>query len=91
MTNPWLTEADLADIAVVSRVLVDAVWEHKEHCAACRESGRYCGPIAEAIQAACDWAELRTLQSKATALRARELVERRELIRESLRGERSPA
>ena len=70
MTNPWLTEADLAEMDVVSRVLVNAAFEHKAKCAACREAGRYCGPIAEAIEAAVDWAELRTLKSKATALRS---------------------
>jgi hypothetical protein len=68
--NAWLTEADVAEMDVVSRVLVDAIFEHKAKCAACRETGRYCTPIAEAIQAAVDWAELRTLTSKAEALRA---------------------
>lgn len=70
MRNPWLTEADLAEMDVVSRVLVDAIFEHKTKCAACRAEGRYCGPIAEAIEAAVDWAELRTLKSKAMTLRA---------------------
>jgi hypothetical protein len=68
--NPWLTQADLAEIAVVSRVLINAVWEHNENCATCRKKGRYCTPIAGAIQAACDWAELRALKSKAMTLRA---------------------
>jgi hypothetical protein len=70
VTNRWLTAADLAEMDVVSRVLVNAVFEHKERCRACREDGRYCTPIAEAIQAAVDWAEIRTLTSKAEALRA---------------------
>jgi hypothetical protein len=68
--SPWLTEADLAEIEVASRVLVNAVFEHKEKCSTCREDGRYCTPISEAIQAAVDWAEIRTLTSKAEALRA---------------------
>lgn len=70
MTNPWLTDADLAEMDVVSRVLVNAVFEHKERCHTCREDGRYCTAISEAIQAAVDWAEIRTLTSKAEALRA---------------------
>jgi hypothetical protein len=70
VVNPWLTEADHAEIAVVSRVLVDAIWTHKEKCSTCREGDRYCTAIAGAIQAACDWAELRTMTSKAEALRA---------------------
>jgi hypothetical protein len=68
--NPWLTEADHAEIAVVSRVLVDAIWTHKEKCSTCREDGRYCTAIAGAIGAAVDWAELRAMKSKAVALRA---------------------
>jgi hypothetical protein len=68
--NPWLTEADLAEMEVVSRVLVNAVFEHKERCRVCRETSRYCTPISEAIQATVDWAEIRTLTSKAEALRA---------------------
>ena len=69
MTNPWLTQADLAEMDVVSRVLVDAVFTHREKCATCHETGRYCTPISEAIQAAVDWAELRTLKSQAATLR----------------------
>jgi hypothetical protein len=80
--NPWLTEADMAEIAVVSRVLVDAVATHKEKCATCRDEGRFCTPISEAIQEACDWAERRTLTSKAQALRAAEIVARRQRFRE---------
>jgi hypothetical protein len=74
--NPWLTDADLAEIDVVSEVLVNAIFEHKGRCSTCREAGRYCTPIAGAIQAAVDWAELRTMTSKARALRA--LQRRRE-------------
>jgi hypothetical protein len=70
MVNRWLTEADHAEIAVVSRVLVDAIWTHKEKCSTCREDGRYCTAIAGAIEEAVDWAELRTLASMAEALRA---------------------
>ncbi len=78
MRNPWLTEADLAEMDVVSRALVEAIFTHREKCATCRETdparagclGRYCTPISEAIQAAVYWAELRTMMSKAEALRA---------------------
>jgi hypothetical protein len=68
--NRWLTEADLAEIDVVSKVLVDAIFTHREKCSTCRSTGRYCTPIVGAIEAAVDWAELRTMTSKAEALRA---------------------
>jgi hypothetical protein len=83
--NPWLTEADLGEIAVVARVLTDALFEHREKCSTCRDEGRYCTPIAEAIDEAVAWAERRTLSSKALTLRARELVARRELLLQNRR------
>jgi hypothetical protein len=68
--NPWLTEADLAEVDVVSRVLVNGIFEHKERCRACRESRYGCSSLAAAIGHAVDWAELRALSSKAEALRS---------------------
>ena len=60
---------------------MDAIFEHKTKCATCRAEGRYCGPIVEAIGEAVAWAERRTATSKAQTLRAREIVQRRELLR----------
>jgi hypothetical protein len=68
--NPWLAAADLAEIDVVSKVLTNCIFEHKEKCSDCRETGRACTAVLGAIEAAVDWAELRTLTSKAEALRA---------------------
>jgi hypothetical protein len=70
VTNPWLTAADLAEIDVVAKALVNCIFEHKERCAACRETGHGCNAVVRAIEAAVDWAELRTMTSKATTLRA---------------------
>ena len=64
MRNPWLTDADLAEMDVVARVLTDAIYDHKEKCSVCREEGRYCRPIVGAIEDAIAWAERRTLSSK---------------------------
>jgi hypothetical protein len=70
MVNRWFSAADLAEIDLVSKLLSNAIFEHKERCQECREAGRYCTPIVEAIEAAVDWAEIRMLTSKAAALRA---------------------
>jgi hypothetical protein len=70
VVNRWLSEADLAEVDVVAKVLTNAIFEHKEKCSTCRSTGRYCTPIVGAIEAAVDWAEVRTLTSKAEALRA---------------------
>jgi hypothetical protein len=67
--NPWLTEANPAEIDVVAKVLTNAIYEHREKCAACREAGRGCTSIVAAIEAAIEWVELRTLKSKAATLR----------------------
>jgi hypothetical protein len=66
----WFTPADLAEVDVVARVLVDGIHEHRERCAACRGSRYGCSSVAAAVQAAVDWVELRALTSKAETLRA---------------------
>jgi hypothetical protein len=63
----YLTAADLAEIEVVSRVLVNALWEHRANCEQC--NGRLCEQIGKAIDATTEWAELRHLKSRADFLR----------------------
>jgi hypothetical protein len=72
--NRWFTEADLAEIDVAAHALAECTWAHKEHCAACRDLGRSCPPLAEAIEATIAWAEHRALRSKADALRRRHIL-----------------
>jgi hypothetical protein len=68
--NPWLTAADVAEIDCVARTLAYGIFEHREHCPACRESRYGCSAVSAAIQHAVDWAEIRAMTSKAEALRA---------------------
>jgi hypothetical protein len=84
--NPWLTRADLAELDVVSRVLVHGIHEHRERCGACRESRYGCSSVSAAVQAAVDWAELRALVSKAETLRAAEMPRRRGILNVSRRA-----
>lgn len=81
MVNPWFTVADLAEIDVVAKTLEAAIFEHREKCATCCATSRSCSTIVDAFEAALEWSELRMMTSKATALRARRLVEIREMAR----------
>ena len=68
--NPWLTDADLAEVAVVAHALVEMGFAHRERCSVCKEQGSaFCEPRMAAIDAAVVWVERRTLTSKAETLR----------------------
>jgi hypothetical protein len=87
--QPWWTEADDAELDLLTAELVRVVFIHREHCATCRgERGvLYCDGIGEAIAAVLDWRDGRVLRSKAAWLRAREdevAIARHELV--STRG-----
>jgi hypothetical protein len=71
---PYWSEADLAEIALVSRALVDCAVEHREHCTACRSSHRPCPTLSHAYDEACAWVERRGLTSKAEGLRIEHIV-----------------
>jgi hypothetical protein len=50
VTNPWFTEADLAEIDVVAHALEDAIHAHRGRCSSCRETKRFCPPLTEAVE-----------------------------------------
>jgi hypothetical protein len=69
VTPAWWTAADDAELDVIVWALVGAGLAHRE-CAACRRLGRYCPPMAEAVEAVLDWRRARNLLSRAEHLRA---------------------
>jgi hypothetical protein len=81
--NPWLTDADLAEIGVVAHALVEMAFAHQEHCRLCREQGdAHCKTRGAAIDAVCSWVEHRALLSKAEALRRRHVLAALEVLTE---------
>jgi hypothetical protein len=68
VTAPWLTDADRAEWAVLWRVLVDEVFDHRERgCAHCDDGN--CPAVRGAIEAAVDRAELLSAHSFAAGMR----------------------
>jgi hypothetical protein len=68
---PWLTAADRAEWELLWRVLVDEVFAHREAgCERC-DAGD-CPSARGAIEAAVEWAELRSAHSFAIAMRRRQ-------------------
>ena len=72
--NPWFTEADLAEIDVVTLALVECIFVHREKCPRCRELGHHCERIGDVIGMAVQFAQARMLSSKAEALRRRHVL-----------------
>lgn len=65
----WWTEADEAELDLLLWTLVDAYFEHKEHCEVCFLGKERCEQVVEAVREAADWTHFRQLRSKAEALR----------------------
>jgi hypothetical protein len=64
----WWSPADDAELAVLVRVLVDEVFDHRaKGCAHCGDGN--CPAVRGAIEAAVEWAELRSAHSFACAMR----------------------
>jgi hypothetical protein len=73
---PWWTEADNAELAVLTRELVDGIFEHRPQCASCAKGYPPCPHIRAAIAIVVDWRDRRELESRARWLRRqRELLE----------------
>lgn len=66
------TAADEAELQAVAWKLAEAGIEHRDRCAACARLGRYCPPMAVAVDAAIHWMQGRALLSKAQYLRRTE-------------------
>lgn len=67
----YWTEADAAELDLLTHELVKVAFVHRERCATCRERGS-CARIGEAIGAVLEWRADRVLRSKAAYLRARQ-------------------
>lgn len=72
--QPWWTEADVAELDLLTHELVRVAFIHRERCSTCRgERGvLHCAQVGEAIRLAIEWRDGRVLRSKAAWLRARE-------------------
>lgn len=71
MSRPaWLTEADLAELAVACQVFVRDLAEHRDRCAVCGPGGRWCEHATAAFDALLVWWQLRERLSWAAWLRA---------------------
>jgi hypothetical protein len=73
--GPW-TEADQAELDLLTYTLVRGVRDHAKRCSECKASGSriFCARVEIAIEALCDWTRTRQLMSKAMWL-ATEAVE----------------
>lgn len=69
---PWWTNADGAEVAALTRVLVDEVFQHHERgCRRC-DANESCPAVRAGIEIAVEWVELRAAISFARAMRARQ-------------------
>jgi hypothetical protein len=69
--QPWWTEADEAELDVLTHELVRVAFIHRERCSDCHTGVRNpCARVREAIEAVLEWREGRILRSKAAFLRA---------------------
>jgi hypothetical protein len=69
LAQPWWTEADQAELVVMSHELVETVWTHREACETCLAGYPPCPKVAAALEVVIDWRARRTLASKAAWLR----------------------
>jgi hypothetical protein len=93
--NVFWTDADEAELAVLTNAFVDGVWEHREKCSVCsvgwgRPGWDWCEHVAGALDEILDWQRARVLLNRARTLRLQqELVELRERIDELDRERRA--
>ena len=76
---PYWTEADQAELDLLTHELVRTAFVHGERCSTCRARGRSCPAMLDAIEAVLEWREGRVLRSKAAWLRTRQQA-REELL-----------
>ncbi|MDW8339735.1 MAG: hypothetical protein RMM28_11410 [Thermoleophilia bacterium] len=84
---PWWTEADAAELDLLTWVLVDAYFEHRPRCSICASGEHPCPHVQRAIREVVEWIELRELASRARWLRLER--ERLEIRRERLLVQRA--
>jgi hypothetical protein len=76
---PWWTPADRAELNVITRELVDAVFPHRERCQVCLLGLRPCPQVQRAITLVIEWREARILLSRALWERSRQSLAEFEL------------
>ena len=70
--HPWWTDTDRAEVAALTRVLVDEVYQHRERgCRRC-DAGESCPAVRAGVEVAVEWVEVRAAVSLARAMRARQ-------------------
>jgi hypothetical protein len=76
--QPWWTEADDAELDLLTAEIVDPVWAHRRRCEACAIEG-WCDEVrtalADALDVVLDWRRRRILRSRAIGLRLRQELE----------------
>lgn len=68
----WWTEADAAELDLLTHELVRVAFIHRERCSICSAGSRWCEPMNEALAGLLEWREGRILRSKAEWLRVRQ-------------------
>jgi hypothetical protein len=66
---PTWTEADQAELDVLTWEFVDGAWNHRERCSVCSRGGPWCNGVRKAFELLLDWQRLRQLLTRAEALR----------------------
>jgi hypothetical protein len=71
--QPWWTPADRAELDAFTRLMVDAVYGHREAgCEVCAAGYPPCPVVREAIERVVEWRDRRALLSRAAWLRTRQ-------------------
>lgn len=74
--QPWWTEADAAELELLSLELIGPLWRHFSRCERCVLGPGSCDKAREAgergLAAILDWRHKRILQSKVAYYRSRE-------------------
>jgi hypothetical protein len=65
----WWTDADQAELDVLTRALVDGIYEHRASCASCARGFPPCPHVRKAIEVVVDWRDARSKLSQARWLR----------------------
>lgn len=73
--QPWWTDADQADLDLLTWEFVNAVQQHRERCPECAAGGPWCQPLVDAFQAVLDWRQGRILFSRAAFHRAHQDIQ----------------
>jgi hypothetical protein len=78
--RPFWTEADQAELDVLTHAFVYGFYDHRGRCAVCASGGRWCANVGEAFEVLEGWMRYRELRSRAEALRLERLTGLREAV-----------